>query len=174
MSEAILSTYPHLGLVPWKFTNPPPLWWKDEELLEKLLREWNAIDIVDSTPSDKTYSVTDQDFLDLVKGTFVLFQSSCCLTCIALPPDKAILVAYGSVADVLMLLFREANWEPWRFTHSLPTRWWDSKENQARFLVWLLSRHSNLSRGLIRQHGGMCKEVPHCMLYSSLLRRVPF
>jgi hypothetical protein len=57
-----------------------------------------------------------------------------------LPEARRYLRSHGdSVSKMVMSLFPSHDWQPWRFPHA-PRSWWQSNENQLRFLEWAASQ----------------------------------
>jgi len=53
--------------------------------------------------------------------------------------SRLICLYRGSPSELVLALYPEHNWEPWKFSVA-PRGWWDKFENQKRYMDWLKER----------------------------------
>jgi hypothetical protein len=116
LERTLGSVYPAHEFLPWKFRSASRLCWTDRANHRRFF-EHLASDLGWSTASPEPWYQISSEIVAEHDGSSLLQRY------------------YGnSVTHATMEVFKEHNWQPWRFSVA-PRGWWDSVDNQRRFIV---------------------------------------
>lgn len=124
LMEALKFVYPAHQWHPWRRDTVPKSFWTKKENVHQFL-EWlgNQVGI---QKLEDWYSVTKNQVSTKWPRT---------KPTVARPNTRRFHI---SLAEMLMQTFPSHPWLPWKFASGVPVSYWDSIENQRRFLDWML------------------------------------
>jgi hypothetical protein len=116
--------FPDYDWLPWLFAGGvPDDYWQDKEHQRKCV-EWIAGKL-NVHELDQWYSISAQQIADL--------------------GGKSILRHYnGSMVAMLLQIYPNFLWKPWRFASGVPIGFWDDFEQHSKYLEWL-GTHINIT-----------------------------
>lgn len=126
---ALKTSYPEHNFIEWKFKYSPFKFWQKTENRRRFL---------EALAEEMGQKISDTDFLYTVTNEMIEKAGGRGL--VANTPGCA-------VSTAIMSAFPEHSWKPWRF-HVTPVGWWDSTENQRRYIKeelipYLTSKHQS-------------------------------
>ena len=113
--QILISVYPEENWLPWKFTLTSNGYWKDKKN-QKIYMDWLGLQLGYKTPED-WYKISQKDIINN-NGDGLLHYYN------------------GSPLQILISVYPEKTWLPWKFT-TISMGYWKDKNNHKIYMDWL-------------------------------------
>jgi hypothetical protein len=141
ISEIVISSYPELKWLPWRFEQVPRGYWDDINEQREFF-DW-VYDQLQFSSKDDWYNLSASDIIRLGGSSLLYYHYN------------------NSPSTALMTIYPNHDWKVWKF-QKVPQGHWDHMENQREFFDWIaesLCIHSQwdwykVTKTQIIQNGG--------------------